>query len=400
MKVLMLSKACIVGAYQKKLEEMAAIDDIELTVVVPPSWDDPRSPTRLEKVYTTGYEMIVTPLIFNGRYHLHFYPRLRKILRQTRPDIFHIDEEPYNLATFQAVYLAQAAGVPVIGFSWQNLLRRYPPPFSWMEQYVLNRLAALLVGNNEAAQVWRDKGYQGPIYHIPQFGVDPAIYYRRERPKRPGRLSLFQHRRSSSSGQPTLVIGYVGRLVEEKGIEILLLAVSRLVGPWILKILGDGPDRPRLEKMAQWLGIAPRVSFDERMPSTHLPNYFSGLDVLVLPSLTRSNWKEQFGRVLIEAMACDVITVGARSGAIPEVIGEAGLTFAEGDAAELQDRLQNLLDDVTLRRELRQKGRQRVTDHYTQAAIARRTVQVYRSVLGQPLPADHPPIEPVASNEA
>jgi glycosyltransferase involved in cell wall biosynthesis len=384
MKVLMLSKACIVGAYQKKLEEMAAIDGVELTVVVPPSWNDPHSPTRLEKLHIRGYELIVSNIVFNGSFHLHFYPRLRKIVRQIRPDVFHIDEEPYNLATFQAMWLAQSVGARTVVFTWQNLLRRYPPPFNLMEQYVLKRADALLVGSSEAAQVWQRKGYRGPIHLIPQFGVDPAIYYRRERVSRRGKVSIFKQRNSRPPSQPTLVIGYVGRLIEEKGVEILLLAASKLVGPWSMQILDNGgPDRRRLEQMAQWLGIGPRITFDEKMPSSHLPNYFSGLDVLVLPSLSRPNWKEQFGRVLIEAMACDVITVGARSGAIPEVIGDAGLTFAEGSVGELQAQLQRLLDDVSLREELRQRGRRRVTDHYTQAAIAKHTVEVYRQVLGQ-----------------
>jgi glycosyltransferase involved in cell wall biosynthesis len=348
---------------------------------VPPSWDDPRSPSRLEKIHTQGYEMIVTDIAFNGNYHLHFYPKLKQIVRQVRPDIFHIDEEPYNLATFQAMRLAQAVGVSTVVFSWQNLLRRYPPPFSLMERYVLSKADVLLVGNSEAARVWERKGYTGPICHIPQFGVDPAIYYRHKRPTRQGRISAFKHRNIRRPNQPALVIGYVGRLVEEKGLEILLHAARRLVGPWTMHILGSGPDRERLEKVAQWLGLGPRVTFDQKMPSTHLPHYFSGLDVLVLPSLSQSNWKEQFGRVLIEAMACDVITVGARCGAIPEVIGQAGLTFAEGDVAELQAQLQRLIDDVALRDELRQKGRQRVTENYTQAAIAKNTVDVYRRTV-------------------
>lgn len=383
MKVLMLSKACIVGPYQKKLEEMAAIDGVDLTVVVPPAWNDPHSPTRLEKQHTTGYQMIVTNMAFNGNFHLHFYPKLRGIVRQIRPDVFHIDEEPYNLATFQAMRLAQSVGARTVVFTWQNLFRRYPLPFSWMERYVLKRADALLVGNSEAANVWERKGYNGPMYLIPQFGVDPAIYYRRERVTKRGKTSVFKHRGLKSPSQPALVVGYVGRLVEEKGIELLLHAAGKLNGPWSLQILGDGPDRKRLEQIAQWLGIAPRVTFDYKMPSSHLPNYFSGLDVLVLPSVSRANWKEQFGRVLIEAMACDVITVGARSGAIPEVIGDAGLTFAEGDIDELQTQLQRLLDDVPLRQELREKGRQRVTSHYTQAAIARNTLDVYRQILGE-----------------
>jgi len=384
MKVLMLSKACIVGAYQKKLEEIAALDGVELTVVVPPSWADRRSPTRLEQVHTRGYELLVTDIALNGNYHLHFYPQLGRIVRQSQPDVFHIDEEPYNLATFQAMRLAQAVGAGAVVFSWQNVFRRYPLPFSLMERYVLANTDALLVGNSEAASVWQRKGYTGPLHLIPQFGVDPSIYYRHDRAARRERLSIFKHRSANPSSQSTLVIGYVGRLVEEKGVELLLLAASRLVGPWTMHILDSGgPDRPRLEKMAQWLGIGPRVTFDERMPSTHLPHYFSGLDVLVLPSLTRPNWKEQFGRVLIEAMACDVIAIGARSGAIPEVIGDAGLTFAEGNVDELAGHLQRLIDHAGLRSELRQKGRRRVTENYTQAAIASNTVEVYRQVLAR-----------------
>jgi len=72
--------------------------------------------------------------------------------------------------------------------------------------------------------------------------------------------------------------------------------------------------------------------------------------------------------------------VGARSGAIPEVIGEAGLTFEEGNMDELRVHLQRLIDDVDLRDELRQKGRRRVTEQYTQAAIARNTIEVYRQI--------------------
>jgi len=384
MKVLMLSKACIVGAYQKKLEEIAAIPGVELTVVVPPSWADPHGGAiKLERVYLRGYELVVTDIALNGHFHTHYYPKLRQIVRQVRPDIMHIDEEPYNLATFQAMWLASRFVARTVVFTWQNLYKRYPPPFNLMERYVLNRTSALLVGNAEAEMVWRRKGYQGLIRQIPQFGVDPTIYYRHKRPTRRGRMSVFKHRNVKRPSQPTLVIGYVGRLVPEKGIELLLRAVSQLAGPWVLQILGDGPDKRRLEMIAQALGVGSRVTFDPKLPSTRLPNYFSGLDVLVLPSLTKGNWKEQFGRVLIEAMACDVIVVGSNSGAIPEVIGTAGLIFPENDVDALQDQLQRLIDDIPLRETLRQQGRARVVQNYTQTAVAHHTVEVYREILGQ-----------------
>jgi glycosyltransferase involved in cell wall biosynthesis len=378
MKVLLLSKACVVGAYQKKLEEIARHDGVELTVVVPPEWRDERGVLRLERVHTTGYDLRVQTIILNGQFHLHFYPGLGRVIHQVQPDVVHIEEEPYNLATFQAMLDAQRVGARTVVFTWQNLQRRYPPPFMWMESYVLAHTDTLLAGNTEGVEVWRAKGYQGAVEVLPQFGVDPDIYTPIARPARQSKPSVLLRRNARRPSQNEMVIGYIGRLVPEKGIDVLLQAAAQLQGPWELRILGSGPERDRLEKMAQWLGILPRVSFDLPIPSTRMPYYYSGLDVLVLPSRTRTNWKEQFGRVLIEAMACQVVAVGARCGAIPEVIGEAGLTFTEGDPADLRTQLQRLLDAPSLRLELAKKGRQRVLDCYTQSQVAARTVEIYQ----------------------
>ena len=377
MKVLMISKALVVGTYQKKLEELAKFEDVDLTVVVPPHWGD----LDLEKAYLDGYRLIVSPMAFNGWFHIHYYPRLRHVLRQGQFDIIHIDEEPYNLATFQAMWLAQRFSANTVVFSWQNIKRNYPPPFSWMERYVLNRTDALLVGNAEAQDVWQNKGYTGIMRQIPQFGIDPGTFYRREIVKRASRPSVVLQRSARLSSRPSLTIGYAGgRIVREKGIDILIQAVAKLNGPWDLKILGSGPDQARLEKMSQRLGINARVKFDERLPSMLLPNYLSSLDVLVLSSITKPNWKEQFGRILIEAMACEVVTVGARSGAIPEVIDDAGLLFDEGDIDGLAAQLQRLIDDSALRKNLVETAKKRVHTYYTHAVIAQQTVDIYRQI--------------------
>jgi glycosyltransferase involved in cell wall biosynthesis len=171
-------------------------------------------------------------------------------------------------------------------------------------------------------------------------------------------------------------------LVEEKGVHILLRAAAGLGGGCRLRILGSGPQRAHLEILAAELGIAERVRFEEPIPSTQMPGYYNQLDTLVLPSLTRSNWKEQFGRVLIEAMACGVPVVGSDSGEIPNVIGDAGLVFAEGDAQALRTALSQLMADPALRDELAQRGRDRVLAQYTQAQVAAKTYQVYWELLG------------------
>ncbi|MCB0036610.1 MAG: hypothetical protein KDE51_21405, partial [Anaerolineales bacterium] len=87
------------GTYQTKLEQIAQHSDVELAVIVPPSWQDPAGEVVLERSHTEGYQLWVEPLRFNGQFHIHYYPTLRQKLRDFRPDILHMDEEPYNLAT-------------------------------------------------------------------------------------------------------------------------------------------------------------------------------------------------------------------------------------------------------------------------------------------------------------
>jgi glycosyltransferase involved in cell wall biosynthesis len=366
MRVLMVSKACVVGAYQKKLEELARLPELELTVIVPPYWRDERGILELERQHTQGYDLVVEPMAFNGNFHLHFYPGLGRQIRHVRPDLVHIDEEPYNLATAHALWLARRAGARSLFFSWQNLLRRYPLPFRMIERYVLRNADYAIAGNQESAQVWRAKGYQGRVTVIPQFGVDPEIFYPAPRPSGRG-----------------FVIGYVGRLVEQKGVDLLLEALSGLEGTWRAYVLGSGPESQALRSQAQRLGLSNRVSFDDQIPSGQMPAYYHQLDVLVIPSRTRPNWKEQFGRVIVEAMACGVPVIGSDSGEIPHVIGDAGLIFPEERVDVLRAHLGRLLGDPFFHQGLARRGRERVLARFTQAQVAAQTYQVYQAVLAQ-----------------
>ncbi|MBN1565796.1 MAG: glycosyltransferase family 4 protein [Anaerolineae bacterium] len=375
MRVLMLSKACVVGTYQRKLEEIAKLPDVELRVLVPPSWKDARGVLALERAHTEGYDLRATPIRLNGNFHLHYYPQIAQEIRAFQPDIMHIDEEPYNLATWHALYHTRRASkraaqpIKTLFFSWQNINRRYPLPVHRGEQWVLHHVDYAIMGTQSAAGVWRAKGYAGPAAVIPQFGVDPTIFAPPEK--------------SRNEDQP-FTIGFVGRLVEEKGGLILLDALHRLNTNerWQLAIIGDGPHKTVLQHTAAQLGIADRITFDT-LPSAEMPAFYQRLAALAIPSLTRPNWKEQFGRVIVEAMACGVPVIGSDSGAIPDVIGDAGLIAPEGDSAALAAHLRDLMDQPHLRRDLAVRGRQRVLDQFTQAQVATQHVAVYRALLDQ-----------------
>ncbi len=212
MRVVLISKAMVVGAYQRKAEEIARQPGIELTVIVPPFWNEETRRVNLERAYTSGYELLVEPLLFSGHFHIHLYPRLDRTIARIQPQVVHADEEPYNLATAEMIMLGRRHGAATMFFSWQNLMRRYPPPFNLFERYNMWRTDYAVAGNADAASVLRRKGFRGPMAVLPQFGVDPDIFRRPEGWRR-------------EPGQP-FTIGYVGRLVEQKGLVHLVRSVS------------------------------------------------------------------------------------------------------------------------------------------------------------------------------
>lgn len=369
MRVLMVSKALVIGAYQRKAEEIARLG-VELTVLAPPVWHDRRGRQEAKPVHTAGYMFRTMPIRFNGNFHLHHYPTLAREMDALQPDVLHMDEEPYNLATWLALRAAAARRVPATFFTWQNLDRRYPFPFSRFEQDNYRRTPIAIAGNQDAAGVLRAKGYGGTIAVIPQFGVDPAIF------------SPADTDAGREAAQP-FRIGYAGGLLPEKGLDDLLRACATLDGAWELALAGEGEAQPALAALAAELGISDRVRFAGRAESTAMPAFYRSLDAVVLPSRTTSGWKEQFGRVLVEAMACQAPVVGSDSGEIPTVIGDAGLIFPEGDVAEMARHLHALMDDPALRRRLGAAGRQRVLARFTMARIAAETVAVYAALAGR-----------------
>ena len=165
----------------------------------------------------------------------------------------------------------------------------------------------------------------------------------------------------------TFTVGYAGRLVPSKGLMDLLAAVRRLPAPVELILLGDGELRSQLDGQpipGSSVKVVDGLSHDE------MPAGYAQLDVLVLPSHTTATWKEQFGRVIIEALWCEVPVVGSDSGEIPWLIDltGGGLTYSEGDVDQLVARLRELRERPQLRERLAKAGRRSVEQLFSVSA--------------------------------
>lgn len=371
MKLLMITRTLAeFASIQGEIAEIAKLG-IDQTVVSPRRWGGRDGEIKMVK--PQGFRLLFHDCWFSGTSsirignHLHFYPGIDKVIEQERWDLVHIDEEPFNLATYHALRACRKLGAPAIFTLWQNIDKTYPPPFNYFERFAFRNAAGAIAGSKEIFDLLRKRGFRGPAKQIGH-GLDPTVFCKQDVTELRRRLVP----------EDSFVVGFVGRINWEKGLETLVKALALTPPNAVLVLLGRGPYRRELEKLIAQLRLQKRVYWVPWIPSDQVVKYMNVFDVLVLPSLTRPSWKEQFGRVLIEAMACETCVIGSDSGEIPHTIGDAGLAFPEGDEQELADRLLYLIKDADARQSLAHRCRQRVLDHFTYAKVAQERAEFYR----------------------
>ena len=389
MKILVASHTYIVDLNCEKLRLLADLEpDIEVTVVVPKRW----RPGGVQK------ELVKTRFRQEGRFRvvpvsnfsqnnqglLCFGADIISLLRQFRPNIIQLEQGSKSVGYAELITLNRLLGLGAknVFFTWWNLPYDLKFPVSLLESYNLKNTDGLVVGNQDGADILRDRGYQGPTAVMPQLGVDETLFRPPPQPELRARLGIQDHE---------FVVGFVGRFVPEKGLMTLCNALAGLKDqPWKWLLLGRGPLEQTLKETAEQAGIGDRLIWLESVAHDEVPDYINAMDTLVLPSetdmtqfktLTAVGWKEQFGHVLIEAMACQVPVIGSDSGEIPYVIGDAGLVFPEKNVSALQDCLLKLMQQPQVAAEIGKRGYDRAMSQYTNLALAKRLLAFYRDIV-------------------
>lgn len=387
MKILVASHTYIVDLNCEKLKVLTQIQpDVEVTVVVPKRWQPGGVQNKQveAKPWQDGNFRVVPISNFsqNNQPLLTFGSDLIPLLKSFRPNIIQVEQGAKSIGYAELITLNRLLGLNAKNcfFTWWNLPYTNKFPISWIESYNLKHTDGLVAGNQDAEDILRDHGYTGASKVMPQLGVDEVLFSPQPQPELAAKLGIQAD---------DFVIGFVGRFVPEKGILTLIKALALIKDrSWKCLLLGRGPLQETILSEAAAAEIQDRLILVESVPHDEVPRYINLMSTLVLPSetsyqvktLTAVGWKEQFGHVLIEAMACKVPVIGSNSGEIPFVIEDAGLIFKEGDVAALEGSLRQMIEIPELCQKLAQQGYDRVMQKYTNKALAKSLLDFYQEL--------------------
>lgn len=370
MRVLRIYHSAVVSPWRQRDRELIA-RGIEHTLVAAASWNEGGRDVTLD----AGDDTFVVGARTVGHHPFLFLYDPRPIWRALRAgtvDVLDIHEEPASLAVAEVLALTRLAGrrPAVCLYNAQNIEKRYPIPFRWIERYALRRVAAVHTCNDAAGTILRSKGFSGLVRNL-GLGVDVERF-------RPDSDDTHETQAAPNEA-PALHVGYVGRLEAHKGVSVLINAVAQTAGV-VLDIVGDGPERASLEELIRSTSLRDRVSIHDFAPNDELPARYRQFDVVVIPSLETPAWIEQFGRVAVEAMASGAVVVASDSGSLPEVVADAGVLVPPGDVAALASVLAELRDQPERRAALAVAGRAR-SEQYSWPAIAERHLHLYEEMV-------------------
>jgi L-malate glycosyltransferase len=368
-KILYIGHTYTVHANHAKIAALAREPNVEIVLITPPGWRGPLYNNTTDSFDTSIAPNVVhtiVPAYFIGKESGYCYgPALFRIVRQFQPDIIHVEQGSHALSYAQTLLAARlfSPRSKSLFFTWWNLPYRLRG-LKWMaERFNIARSEAAIVGNSAARTILQAHGFRGSVHVLPQLGIDCACTIR------------------TRSDSDSFTIGYAGRITKEKGVLDLIEAAAHMPSKDKARLyfVGSGDVLDEAKRLAAYHGIA----FLHHAPvrNDELPKHLAKMDVLVLPSRTTSQWVEQFGHILLEAMAAGVPVVGSSSGEIPNVIGDAGYIFPEGDVLSLAARLDTLVLDREEWGRLSRAGMLRVATQFTNTIIAEKQIEIYKSLL-------------------
>ena len=353
--LVVLSMACFESVNRTVYRLLQSEYGIPVHLIIPSSLDFPGG--SKEPVDNPGEILAITKLPISS-----LHPRLQvfrgagAVVSGLRPTHILVDADPASLMAVVAGRWARQLDAKLWTITCENLPRSYlqeaigglgkasPRAFvsGLLNQLFLlacrSRVDRVFTISQDGTQAMEALGFRNRITQMP-LGFDAALFNLQ------GPQRIAETKKKLGIDRP--VIAYFGRIAPEKGVDLLVQALANLLDqPWQF-LLDDferypSPYQEKIRTLLASTGVKERTVLF-RSNHQDIADYMNAADIVVLPSVSTPKWKEQYGRVIPEAMACGKVVVGSRSGTLPELIGECGFVFPEGDVGQLQALIANLL---------------------------------------------------------
>jgi glycosyltransferase involved in cell wall biosynthesis len=363
-KLLTIGHSYVVALNRSLMREIQARGVIDVTVLAPEYFHGDLRSLAMEPE-PAGSRLDVRPVRchFSKKIHFFFYDpfQLRKYLREEKFDYCYLWEEPYIVSGFQVARALQAMKKPYSIFTAQNLVKSYPWPFSSFESYSLRRSEAVWPCGHLVQNSLEQKGYGDLKTRVFPLPVDLEKF-------KPLEASQKEMQKEKLGLKGKKVIGFMGRFTPEKGCRIFMKTVEALLAnpTYGALMIGSGPLEKEIRAWVEKSGFQERVKVVSLVHSA-VPTVLPSLDVLLCPSQPTPFWEEQFGRMIVEGMACGVPVIGSHSGEIPHVIGDAGLVVEPDDVAGWTKCSEKILWQESFSQNLVKKGLERAQTYSARA---------------------------------
>jgi len=369
-----IAHALVLPVNRARWKRLAQDPRYEVHLIVPKYWEQTwfgeKVVYRPDETHEDNYHVhtLATTSVHNWKKYFFLSPDGR--LRRIKPDIIYIIQEESILIHHQIYFYRRlfAPRAKIIFFSMNAGGIPYQTSRSGLKRFIHKRLWHNTLNNTEAALAHypgcldslRGGGYHKPVYLQTQMGVNEAVFAADQTVRE-------KHRRELGFSD-SVVIGYAGRLIPDKGVDDLwrvFLELASHIPNLCLLMIGNGKLRDEIEAEAENNGLSERAHVTGFVELPEVAAYMNAMDMLVLASKTMPYWIDTFPRTTIQAQSIGIPVVGSDSGSLPWQLADSALLFPEGDREALRQRLTQLIADPGLRQSLGRKGQTRCHQYFS-----------------------------------
>ena len=379
-KIAVISHAFVTPVSQNRWKRLAEDPNYEVHLIVPREWESTWFEEKIvfepKEVHEGNFHVHLLPTTSKSNWTRYFFISLDGKFREIKPDLIYIVHEESILVHHQ-IYLYRRFFAPdskIIFFSMNALGvpdKTFIHRLLWKN--VKNNTDAALAHYPGCLSSLRNGGYNKPIYLQTQVGVDEKLF-------RPD-IAAREEYRKKLGFEDKFVIGYTGRLTEEKGVDDLFNIFPLEDIDWALLMVGNGPLYKDIEKRVQEKGWEKRVYLTGFIDQAEVPAYMNAMDCFVLGSKTTPEWVDTFPLVTVQAQATGLPIVASDSGSLPWQLADTALFFHEGDVNELKEKVLLYAFDSQLRDEYAKKGRHRSLEYFCHEGMTTEFKKIVSQVL-------------------